>query len=179
MHTHFARGFAIACTLLACDSGGGDGGGAGDAAHCGRFATTYARCFTEVCPNAAPFEALFAAEQENNCVLAERNEVQRMFYRQTANGTCGDIYFSAAVAQDASQASSRQTFCTQGPIIDPATCTEHCNVVTACLTPDSSFSLIYGEQAPCEAACIGREGSAESIACLAATGCAEHDCDQE
>ncbi len=181
--THPIARFTLALGLIACDSGGGSEGADTYAAACERFGATYARCLAEACPNAEPHRSVFAAEIANACRLVEANPTARTVYELFADGTCGDLYYRSSIEQDTTQASqaenNRKVFCESGPLVPPETCTARCTTVTACLTEDNPLSLIYGEQAPCEAACLGRPDGSATIECLAATGCAQSDCSEE
>lgn len=176
-------GFTLALALVACDSGGGSEGADTYAATCERFGATYARCLAEACPNADPHQAVFAAEITQACRLVEANPTARAVYERFADGSCGDLYYGPSIEQDTTQASqaenNRKVFCESGPLVPPETCTTRCTTVTACLDDANPFSLIYGEQAPCEAACLGRPDGSATIACLASTGCAESDCTED
>ncbi|MCA9526584.1 MAG: hypothetical protein KC549_09855 [Myxococcales bacterium] len=171
--------FVVVALLAACGDGGGGGASDDFSAVCDRFGATYARCLVEACPVGAPYEALLAGEQAHYCRQVEDNSTQNAFYRQWADGTCGDVYFGAAVSQDATQENqdnNHRAFCTSGPLASLADCEARCATLAGCLTADNPFSTLWADAASCQAACLGRPKSSGDIACLAATACAEFDC---
>ncbi|MEZ4470214.1 MAG: hypothetical protein R3F60_05300 [bacterium] len=171
----------LAVALLAACGDGGSGSADDFSAVCDRFGALYARCLVEACPAGAPFEALLAGEQAHFCRLVEDNATQNTFYRQQADGSCGDVYFGAAVGQDVTQENqdnNHQVFCASGPLASGEVCAERCDTLAACLTDDNPFSVIWADRASCQAACLGRPKSSRDIACLAATACADFDCSE-